>query len=37
MKTGQYYSSEKNIFEFNPHDPMIQKLNEIIEVIYYNN
>lgn len=37
MKASQRYQKEKNILELNPHAPIIQKLNKIVEVyIFFN-
>jgi HSP90 family molecular chaperone len=34
MKSTQKYHKEKNILELNPHAPIIQELNKIVEVKY---
>jgi HSP90 family molecular chaperone len=33
MKTTSHYHKEKNILEINPHAPIIQELNKIVEVL----
>lgn len=35
MRTNAKYHKEKNILEINPHSPLIQSLNKIVEVIVY--
>jgi HSP90 family molecular chaperone len=35
MKAGNRYHKEKNILEINPHAPIIQELNKIVEVNIY--
>lgn len=35
MRTQAKYHKEKNVLELNPHAPIIQELNKIIEVIFY--
>jgi HSP90 family molecular chaperone len=35
MRTQAKYHKEKNILELNPHAPIIQELNKIVEVIVY--
>lgn len=37
MRTQQKYHKEKNILEINPHAPIIQELNKIVEVFYFFN
>ncbi len=37
MRSGQKYHKEKNVLEINPHAPIIQQLNKIIEVFNYLN
>jgi len=34
MKTTSHYHKEKNILEINPHAPIIQELNKIVEVLF---
>jgi hypothetical protein len=34
MKIQQKYQKEKNILELNPHAPIIQELNKIVEVLF---
>ena len=34
MKPNMKYHKEKNILEINPHAPIIQELNKIVEVIF---
>jgi len=34
MKANNKYHKEKNILEINPHAPIIQELNKIVEVIF---
>lgn len=35
MKAGSRYHKEKNILEINPHAPIIQSLNKIVEVMSF--
>ena len=35
LRQKQRYGKEKNVMEINPHHPMIQELNRIVEVVYW--
>lgn len=35
MRTNAKYHKEKNILEINPHSPLIQSLNKIVEVTFH--
>jgi HSP90 family molecular chaperone len=35
MRASAKYHKEKNILEINPHAPIIQELNKIVEVFFF--